>query len=123
MLPTLNIPAMPLFKKATKTACNFRTFSQYIPGMVFCFLVFIQSRYSTWAHPVAMSIIDLGVEYAKAYIDGTITSRNDADALAAMMNEKVPGAVVSTYTDANGTTFDNYYTVLLAPVDFNDYLD
>ena len=80
-------------------------------------------RYSTWAHPVAMSIIDLGVEYAKAYIDGTITSRNDADALAAMMNEKVPGAVVSTYTDANGTTFDNYYTVLLAPVDFNDYLD
>ena len=79
-------------------------------------------RFSTWAHPVAMSIIELGVDYAKAYIDGTITERNDAAALDALMQEKVPGAVLSTYTDANGTTFDNYYTVLLAPVDFNDYL-
>ena len=69
-----------------------------------------------------MTMIEIGVEYAKAYIDGTITSRNDSAALAAMFDEKVPGAVVSTYTDANGTNFDNYYTVLLAPVDFNDYL-
>jgi len=79
-------------------------------------------RYSTWATPVAMSIIELGVDYAKAYIDGTITSRNDADALAGLLEEKIPGAVVATYTDAEGTNFDNYYTILLAPVDFNDYL-
>ena len=79
-------------------------------------------RYSTWATPVAMSIIELGVDYAKAYIDGTITSRNDAAALASLLEEKIPGAVVATYTDANGTNFDNYYTILLAPVDFNDYL-
>ena len=79
-------------------------------------------RYSTWAHPVAMTMIEIGVEYAKEYIDGNITERNDADALAAMFEEKVPGAVVATYTDANGTNFDNYYTILLAPVDFNDYL-
>ena len=39
-----------------------------------------------------------------------------------MFEKKVPGAKVANYTDANGTTFDNYYTVLLAPVDFNDYL-
>ena len=80
-------------------------------------------RFSTWAHPVAMSIIELGVEYAKGYIDGTITSRNDAAALDALMQEKVPGAVISTYTDANGVNYDNYSTVLLAPVDFNDYLE
>ena len=79
-------------------------------------------RFSTWAHPVAMAMIELGVEYAKGYIDGTITSRNDAAALDALMQTKVPGAVVNTYTDANGVTYDNYYTVLLAPVDFNDYL-
>ena len=79
-------------------------------------------RYSTWATPVAMSIIELGVDYAKAYIDGEITERNDADALAGLLESKVPGAVVATYTDANGTNFDNYYTILLAPVDFNDYL-
>ena len=70
-----------------------------------------------------MTIIEIGVEYAKAYIDGTVTSKNDAAALANMFEAKVPGAKVANYTDANGTTFDNYYTVLLAPVDFNDYLD
>ena len=79
-------------------------------------------RFSTWAHPVAMAMIELGVEYAKDYIDGTITSRNDAAALDALMQTKVPGAVINTYTDANGVNYDNYYTVLLAPVDFNDYL-
>ena len=80
-------------------------------------------RFSTWAHPVAMTMIEIGVEYAKGYIDGTITSRNDAAKLNDLFQAKVPGAVVNTYTDANGTNFDNYYTVLLAPVDFNDYLD
>ena len=79
-------------------------------------------RFSTWATPVAMSMIEIGVDYAKAYIDGEITERNDAAALSELFDAKIPGAVVATYTDANGTNFDNYYTVLLAPVDFNDYL-
>ena len=79
-------------------------------------------RFSTWAHPVAMTIIEVGVEYAKAFIDGDVTVKNDGEKLAAMLEEKVPGAKIETYTDANGTTFDNYYTILLAPVDFNDYL-
>lgn len=79
-------------------------------------------RFSTWAHPVAMTIIEVGVEYAKGYIDGDITVKNDAEKLSAMLQEKVPGAKVEPYTDANGTTFENYYTILLAPVDFNDYL-
>lgn len=79
-------------------------------------------RFSTWAHPVAMTIIEVGVEYAKAYIDGEITERNDADKLKTLLEEKVSGAKVEPYTDAKGTTFDNYYTILLAPVDFNDYL-
>ena len=82
-------------------------------------------RFSTWAHPVAMTIIEVGVEYAKAYIDGDVTVKTDGEKLAAMLEEKVPGAKIEnteTYTDANGTTFDNYYTILLAPVDFNDYL-
>ncbi|MCI6375748.1 MAG: hypothetical protein MR821_10730, partial [Clostridiales bacterium] len=73
--------------------------------------------------PVAMTIIEIGVEYAKAYIEGEVTERNDGAKLAAMLNEKVAGAKVANYTNAEGTTFDNYYTVLLAPVDFNDYLE
>lgn len=80
-------------------------------------------RFSTWASPVAMTIIEIGVEYAKAYIEDEVTERNDAAELAAMLNEKVAGAKVANYTNAEGTTFDNYYTVLLAPVDFNDYLE
>ena len=79
-------------------------------------------RYSTWASPVAMTIIAVGVEYAKGFAEGTITSRNDADTLKNMFNEKVQGATIKNYTNDEGTTFDNYYTILLAPVDFNDYL-
>ena len=79
-------------------------------------------RFSTWPHPVAMTIIEIGVEYAKGYIDGEITAKNDSEKLAALLEAKVPGAVIANYTDAKGETFDNYYTILLAPVDFNDYL-
>lgn len=80
-------------------------------------------RYSTWPSPVNMSIIDVSVEYAKKWIAGEITSKNDGVAIAAMFEEKAPGAIVSNYTNADGQTFDNYYTVLLGAVDFNDYAE
>ena len=79
-------------------------------------------RFSTWASPVAMTIIEVGVDYAKAYIDGEITEKNDGAKLAEMLNSKVEGAQVANYVDAEGTEFDNYYTILLAPVNFADYL-
>ena len=80
-------------------------------------------RYSTWPSPVNMSIVDVSVEYAKKWIAGEITSKNDGAAIAAMFEEKAPGAIVSNYTNADGQTFDNYYTVLLGAVDFNDYAE
>ena len=80
-------------------------------------------RYSTWPSPVNMSIIDVSVEYAKKWIAGEITSKNDGAAIAAMFEETAPGAIVSNYTNADGQTFDNYYTVLLGAVDFNDYAE
>ena len=80
-------------------------------------------RYSTWPSPVNMSIVDVSVEYAKKWIAGEITSKNDGAAIAAMFEEKAPGAIVSNYTNADGQTFDNYYTVLLGAVDFNDYVE
>ena len=79
-------------------------------------------RFSTWASPVAMTIIEVGVDYAKAYAEGEVAEKNDGEKLAAMLNEKVDGAKVANYMDAEGTTFDNYYTILLSPVNFEDYL-
>ena len=79
-------------------------------------------RYSTWPTPVAMSIIEIGVEYAKGWALGEITDRNNADILMELFNESVPGAKIENYTNAEGTTLDNYYTILLSQVDFNDYL-
>ena len=78
-------------------------------------------RYSTWASPVNMVIIEVSVEYAIEYINGNV-GKNDSEVLKAMFDAKIPGAKVAPYTNAEGTTFDNYYTILLAPVDFNDYL-
>ena len=69
-----------------------------------------------------MTVIEIGVEYAKGYIEGSITERNDGAKLAEMFNNKIDGAKVALYTNADGDTFDNYYTILLAPVDFNDYV-
>jgi len=79
-------------------------------------------RYSTWASPVAMTIIEIGVEYGKAWIDDPSIGANNAEKLATLFNAKIDGAKVANYTNAEGTTFDNYYTILLAPVDFADYL-
>ena len=79
-------------------------------------------RYSTWAAPIAMTSIEVGVAYAKDYINGTITNRNDSEILKNLFEERIPGARMQSYTDVNGDTFDNFYTILLAPVDFNDYL-
>lgn len=69
-----------------------------------------------------MTIIEVGVDYAKGYITGDITDRNDGEKLKEMFNAKVDGAKISNYKNADGEEFDNYYTILLAPVDFNDYL-
>ena len=77
-------------------------------------------RYSTWPTPVNMAIIDVACQYAKAYIDGEV-GNNDAAKIASLFEVAAPGAVLANYTDANGTTYDNYYTILLGAVDFNDY--
>ncbi|MBR4039205.1 MAG: DUF3798 domain-containing protein [Clostridia bacterium] len=77
-------------------------------------------RYSTWPTPVNMAIIDVACQYAKAYIDGQV-GNNDAAKVAELFEVAAPGAVLANYTDANGTTYDNYYTILLGAVDFNDY--
>jgi len=77
-------------------------------------------RYSTWPTPVNMAIIDVACQYAKAYINGEV-GNNDAAKIGELFEVAAPGAVLANYTDANGTTYDNYYTILLGAVDFNEY--
>ena len=79
-------------------------------------------RFSTWPAPVNMAIVDVAVEYAVGWINGEITERADFDACAALFEAACPGATLDLYTNADGTTLDNYFTVLLTPVDFNDYV-
>ena len=55
---------------------------------------------------------------ARAGALGEITDRNNADILMELFNESVPGAKIENYTNAEGTTLDNYYTILLSQVDF-----
>ncbi len=81
-----------------------------------------ESRFSTWPAPVAMTIIDVGVAYAKDFIEGKITDRNDSAAINNLLQERIPGAKVFTYTNAEGKELPNFYTILLANVNFADYL-
>ncbi|MDO4648781.1 MAG: DUF3798 domain-containing protein [Eubacteriales bacterium] len=79
-------------------------------------------RYSTWPSPVNMTIIDVAVQYSKGFIEGEIADRNDHDKVVELFQTACEGAIVENYVNADGTTIDNYYTVLLTPVDFADYL-
>ena len=52
-----------------------------------------------------------------------VSRSNGGTSLKGLLTAKIPGAKVDVYTNAEGETFDNYYTILLAPVNFADYLD
>jgi len=79
-------------------------------------------RFSTWPTPVNMAIIAVGAEYAMEYATGVTTNMNDSAAINAKFESAAPGAVIKCYEDAEGNTYENYYTILLGPVDFNEYL-
>ncbi|SHJ11488.1 DUF3798 domain-containing protein [Lutispora thermophila] len=75
-------------------------------------------RFSTWPVPMNMMFIEAGVEYAKAWCEGTITSKNDGEALKRICSEVAGGAQMqfNTYTgkdkDGNDVSFDNFYMIL-----------
>lgn len=72
-------------------------------------------RFSTWPAPVNSAIVEVATAYANSYINGEIASRFDSDAVKALLDERFPGATVSHE--------DNYFTILLHPVDFTDYIE
>lgn len=75
-------------------------------------------RFSTWPVPINMMFIEAGVEYAKAWCEGTITSKNDGEALKKLCSDAAGGAEMqfTTYTgkdkDGKDVSFDNFYMIL-----------
>ncbi|MDO5021806.1 MAG: DUF3798 domain-containing protein [Eubacteriales bacterium] len=80
-------------------------------------------RFSTWAEPVNMTIIDVGVDYAIKFIKGEVAERNNSEVLNAILAEKANGAKFNKFVNSEGVELDNYYLIALPPVNFADYLE
>ena len=81
-------------------------------------------RFSTWALPVNMSMINAGFEYACAYAEGKTEGKVDEAFLTACFCNAAGGDIVlDKYVDASGKEYANYYLIQLDPIDFADYLD
>ena len=80
-------------------------------------------RFSTWAIPVNMSMINASYEYACAYAEGKIEGKLDEAFLTQCFSEAAGSeAVLGVYTDATGTEQSNYYLIQFSPIDFADYV-
>lgn len=69
-------------------------------------------RASTWPVPINMMFIDAGFEYARQYIEGTITSKNDMAKMKAICEQLTGSTMKFTALVDSGTTYSNYYMIL-----------
>ena len=74
-------------------------------------------RFSTWETPVNMAIIDVSAAYAMSYANGEIASRCDSGKLEELLKAQFSNATISSYDG-----YDDFFTILLDPVDFTDYV-
>lgn len=80
-------------------------------------------RFSTWAAPINMSMINGAFDYATKYITGEITEKQDIDALAESLQVVTGTApLISNYEDDNGKVYDSYFMLLFENINFADYL-
>ena len=80
-------------------------------------------RFSTWAIPVNMSMINASYEYACAYAEGKLEGKVDEAFLTECFSKAAGSeAILGKYTDATGTVQENYYLIQFSPIDFNDYI-
>lgn len=81
------------------------------------------NRFSTWAIPVNMSMINASYEYACAYAEGKLESKVDEAFLTECFSRAAGSeATLGKYTDATGTVQENYYLIQFSPIDFADYV-
>ena len=83
-----------------------------------------KGRFSTWPVPMNMLFVEAGVEYAKGYIEGTIKSKNDSEALARICSKivGVKDIKLNIYVgrDKNGRDieYNNFYLFLCDYITF-----
>jgi len=81
------------------------------------------SRFSTWALPVNMSMINAGYLYSVEYAEGRTNGKVDMDVLNKCFTEATGGEIeLGTYVDAEGKEYPNYLLIALDPINFADYL-
>ena len=81
------------------------------------------NRFSTWALPVNMSMINAGYLYAVEYAEGRTNGKLDMDVLNKCFTEATGGEIeLGTYVDANNNEYANYLLIALDPINFADYL-
>ena len=79
-------------------------------------------RFSTWAIPVNMSMINASYEYACAYAEGKIEKVDEAFLTECFSEAAGSEAILGKYTNATGEELANYYLIQFSPIDFNDYI-
>ena len=81
-------------------------------------------RFSTWALPINMSMINGGFQYACAYAEGKTNGKVDVEYLQKCYSEAAGSDIEFTkYVDASGAAYDNYLLIALDPINFADYLN
>ena len=79
-------------------------------------------RFSTWAIPVNMSMINASYEYACAYAEGKIEKVDEAFLTECFSKAAGSEAILGKYTNATVEELANYYLIQFTPIDFNDYI-
>lgn len=81
------------------------------------------NRFSTWALPVNMCMINAGFQYAQAYAEGKTNGKVDMDVLNQCMASAAGSEIeLGSYVDASGTEYPNYLLIALEPINFADYV-
>lgn len=81
------------------------------------------NRFSTWALPVNMSMINAGYLYSVEYAEGRTNGKVDMDVLNKCFTEATGGEIeLGAYVDAEGKEYANYLLIALDPINFADYL-
>lgn len=75
-------------------------------------------RFSTWPVPVAMMFVEAGAEYGIEYAKGNLTDKVDSAMIAEKFKDYAGVDVTMNTLDENGTTYDNYFMVLLDFLNF-----